>query len=67
MWRIPRSFVGQAPGCRSAGQTHGNQIVQFGISDGLVFVTPDVGPAFLVLGHEDVYETHFLHNNTLPS
>jgi hypothetical protein len=41
-------------GCRSAGLTQGNWIVQFGILDGPVFSTPDVGPAFLVLGHKDV-------------
>jgi hypothetical protein len=26
----------------------------FGISDGPIFAPPDVGPAFLALGHEDV-------------
>jgi hypothetical protein len=32
----------------------GNRIVQLGISDGPVFVTPNTGPAFLVFGHENV-------------
>jgi hypothetical protein len=54
MWWSLRSFVGQAPGCRGAGLTHGNRTVQFGILDGPFFVTPDVGPAFLVLHHKDV-------------
>jgi hypothetical protein len=26
----------------------------FGILDGLIFELPDVGPAFFVLGHEDI-------------
>jgi hypothetical protein len=34
--------------------TQGNRIVWFGIPDGPVFMTPDAGLAFLVLGHEDV-------------
>jgi hypothetical protein len=41
-------------GCRCAGLTQGNRTVQFGISDGLVFVTTDADPAFLVFGHENV-------------
>jgi hypothetical protein len=41
-------------GCRCAGLTQGNRTVQFGIPDGLVFVTPDADPAFLVFGHENV-------------
>jgi hypothetical protein len=44
----------ESPGCRGAGLTQGNQTVLFGILDGPVFTPPDVGPAFLVLGHEDV-------------
>jgi hypothetical protein len=40
--------------CRSAGLSQGNWTVQFGILDGPVFATPDVGPAFLVLRHKDV-------------
>jgi hypothetical protein len=43
-----------SPGCRFTGLTYGNRTIQFGILDDLVFVPPDVGPAFLVLGHEDV-------------
>jgi hypothetical protein len=34
--------------------TQGNWTVRFGISDGLNFVTPNAGPAFLVPSHEDV-------------
>jgi hypothetical protein len=34
--------------------TQGNRSVWFGISDGPVFMLPNVGSAFLVLGHEDV-------------
>jgi hypothetical protein len=29
-------------------------MVQFGILDGLIFVLPDVGPAFSILSDEDV-------------
>jgi hypothetical protein len=36
------------------GLTQGNQIVRFHISYGPIFMTPDAGPVFLVLGHEDV-------------
>jgi hypothetical protein len=34
--------------------TQGNWSIWFSIPDGSVFTTPDVGPEFLVLGHEDV-------------
>jgi hypothetical protein len=34
--------------------TQGNQTIWFGIPDGLVFMPPDAGPSFFVLGYEDV-------------
>jgi hypothetical protein len=34
--------------------TQGNRTIRFGIPDGPVLVTPDVDPAVLVIGHEDV-------------
>jgi hypothetical protein len=34
--------------------TQGNRTVRFGIPDDPVIMLPDVSPAFLVLGHEDV-------------
>jgi hypothetical protein len=34
--------------------TQENRTIQFGIPDGPVLVTPDVDPAVLVIGHEDV-------------
>jgi hypothetical protein len=46
--------------CRSSSrlQTYwpdsGNQTFRFGILDGPVFTPPNTGPAFFVLGHEDV-------------
>jgi hypothetical protein len=52
-WSL-RSFARQGLGCKSDGLTQGNQTVWFGIPDGPVFIPPDVGPAFLVLDHEDV-------------
>jgi hypothetical protein len=52
--RSPRLFVGRAPSYRRVGLTQGNWTVRFNILDGSVFVPTDVGPAFLVLGHEDV-------------
>jgi hypothetical protein len=48
-WQILET---QNLGCYSL--TQGNWTVWFGIPDGLVFVLPDAGPTFLVLGHEDV-------------
>jgi hypothetical protein len=53
-WWSSRLFVGWAHSCRGAGLTQGNQTIQFGILDGLVFTPPDVSPTFLVLGHEDI-------------
>jgi hypothetical protein len=50
----PRSFARSDPACGGAGLTQGNWYVRFHILDGPVFMTPDVGPAFLGLGHEDV-------------
>jgi hypothetical protein len=47
-------FTERAPCCRSADLTQGNRIVRFGVPDGPVFVTLDVGPAFFVFDHEDV-------------
>jgi hypothetical protein len=47
-------FAGRATGYRCAGRTQGNQTVRFGILDGPIFVTLDVGPAFLVFRHENV-------------
>jgi hypothetical protein len=40
--------------CRGADLTQGNRTIQFGILDGPVFMPPDAGSTFLVLGHEDV-------------
>jgi hypothetical protein len=42
------------PGYRGTGLTQVNRTIWFGILDDLVFMTPDVVLAFLVLGHEDV-------------
>jgi hypothetical protein len=57
-WTSPqwssRPFVEWAPSYRCAGLTQRNRTVRFGISDGSVFTTPEVGPAFLVLSHENV-------------
>jgi hypothetical protein len=52
-WSL-RLFAGWAPSCRGTGLTQGNWTVRFSIPDGLIFVTPNVDPAFLVLGHEDI-------------
>jgi hypothetical protein len=54
MWWSPRSFARRAPSYRGAALALGKWTIQFGIPDGPDFMTPDVGPAFLVLGHEDV-------------
>jgi hypothetical protein len=53
-WLSLRLFARRSPSCRSAGLSQGNQTVRFEISDGSIFMTPDVGPTFLVLGHEDI-------------
>jgi hypothetical protein len=43
-----------SPGCRCVGLTQGNWTIMFGIPDGLVFTSLDVGPTFLVFRHENV-------------
>jgi hypothetical protein len=53
-WWCPGSFIGHAPCCRCTGLTHGNRIVQFGISDDPVFTLPNTSPGFPILSHEDV-------------
>jgi hypothetical protein len=49
-----RSLVGRAPSYKCAGLTQGNRTVRFTIPDGPIFMPPDAGLAFLVLGQEDV-------------
>jgi hypothetical protein len=53
-WWRPGSLVEWASCYRCTGLTQGNQTIWFGIPNGSVFTLPDVGPAFLVLIHEDV-------------
>jgi hypothetical protein len=53
LWGL-RSLARRAPSYRCAGLTQENWTVRFGNPDGPVFAPPDTGPAFLVLGQEDV-------------
>jgi hypothetical protein len=54
MWWSLRSFAGRAPDCGSVVLTQGNWTIWFGILYGLVFMSSNAGPTFLILGYEDV-------------